>query len=181
MNLLSLISPWLDIICQITTKCATVSKPKLFHQLNTSSPTRLNISIGVPINLLFSNASLPTQIDTAASHCCRFGDQQFVWNVLVLLFCWQRLAGQFPILTMWWCANFITSFWIQTWRILSMQSAEFSKPSLKSYKLELNTKKFLTKTEPYLEHYYQHQHAQVERDNRKLWASSYELNLHSRS
>ena len=25
----------MDIICQVTTKCATVSKPKLFHQLNT--------------------------------------------------------------------------------------------------------------------------------------------------
>ena len=34
MNLLSLISSWLDIIYQITTKCATVSKPTNFHQLN---------------------------------------------------------------------------------------------------------------------------------------------------
>ena len=32
MNLLSLISPWLDIICQVITKCATVSKPTTFHQ-----------------------------------------------------------------------------------------------------------------------------------------------------
>ena len=35
MKLWNLISSWLDITCQITTKCATVSKPKLFHQLNT--------------------------------------------------------------------------------------------------------------------------------------------------
>jgi len=34
MNLLSLISPWLDIICQVTTKCATVPKSKLFRELN---------------------------------------------------------------------------------------------------------------------------------------------------
>jgi len=38
MNLLSLISPWLDIIYRVTTKCATVSKSKLFHQLNTPGP-----------------------------------------------------------------------------------------------------------------------------------------------
>ena len=35
MNLLSLINLWLDINYQITTKCATLPKPKLFHQLNT--------------------------------------------------------------------------------------------------------------------------------------------------
>ena len=35
MNLLSLISSWLDINCQITMKYATVPKLKLFHQLNT--------------------------------------------------------------------------------------------------------------------------------------------------
>jgi len=36
MNLLSLISSWLDIICQVTMKCATVPKPKLFRELNTA-------------------------------------------------------------------------------------------------------------------------------------------------
>ena len=34
MNLLNLISLWLDIICQVTTKCATVAKLKFF------SPTK---------------------------------------------------------------------------------------------------------------------------------------------
>ena len=33
MNLLSLISSWLDIIYQVTMKCTTVSKPTTFHQL----------------------------------------------------------------------------------------------------------------------------------------------------
>jgi len=36
MNLLRLISPWLDINYQITTKYATVPKPKLFRELNTA-------------------------------------------------------------------------------------------------------------------------------------------------
>jgi len=35
MNLMILINLWLDINCQVTTKRATVSKPKLFHQLST--------------------------------------------------------------------------------------------------------------------------------------------------
>ena len=34
MNLLSLISSWLVIICQVTTKCATVSKSTTFRELN---------------------------------------------------------------------------------------------------------------------------------------------------
>ena len=34
MNILSLISPWLDIICQVITKCATIPKSTIFHQLN---------------------------------------------------------------------------------------------------------------------------------------------------
>jgi len=36
MNLLSLISPWFNINCQITTKYATVPKFKLFRELNTT-------------------------------------------------------------------------------------------------------------------------------------------------
>ena len=32
MNLLSLISPWLDIICQVITKYGTIPKPTTFHQ-----------------------------------------------------------------------------------------------------------------------------------------------------
>ena len=36
MNLLSLISPWLDINCQITMKCTIVPKFKLFRELNTA-------------------------------------------------------------------------------------------------------------------------------------------------
>ena len=35
MNLLNLISPWVDIICEVTMKCTTVLKSKFFHQLNT--------------------------------------------------------------------------------------------------------------------------------------------------
>ena len=34
MNLMTLINLRLDINCQVTTKYATVPKPKLFHQLN---------------------------------------------------------------------------------------------------------------------------------------------------
>ena len=34
MNFLRLINSWLYIICQVTTKCAIIIKPKLFHQLN---------------------------------------------------------------------------------------------------------------------------------------------------
>ena len=36
MNLLNLISPWLNINCQITMKCTTVPKFKLFRELNTA-------------------------------------------------------------------------------------------------------------------------------------------------
>ena len=36
MNLLSLISPQLDIVCQVTTKYATVPKSKHFRELNTT-------------------------------------------------------------------------------------------------------------------------------------------------
>ena len=36
INPLNLISPWLDINYQITTKCATVTKPKFFRELNTA-------------------------------------------------------------------------------------------------------------------------------------------------
>ena len=36
MNLLSLISPGLNINCQITTKCAILPKSKLFCELNTA-------------------------------------------------------------------------------------------------------------------------------------------------
>ena len=35
MNFLNLISSLLDIICQVTTKCATIPKLKFFYQLNT--------------------------------------------------------------------------------------------------------------------------------------------------
>ena len=41
MNLLRLINSWLDIICQVTTKCATVPKLKLFLQLNTPQILKL--------------------------------------------------------------------------------------------------------------------------------------------
>ena len=44
MNLLSLISPWLDIICQVTTKYATVAKLKFFRQLNTPSVSSIRPS-----------------------------------------------------------------------------------------------------------------------------------------
>ena len=37
MNLLSLISLWLDINCQITTKYTTIPKSKSFCELNTAS------------------------------------------------------------------------------------------------------------------------------------------------
>ena len=36
MNFLNLISPWLDIICKVPMKYATVPKPKLFGELNTA-------------------------------------------------------------------------------------------------------------------------------------------------
>ena len=36
MNPLSLISQWLDIIYQVTTKYVTIPKPKLFRELNTA-------------------------------------------------------------------------------------------------------------------------------------------------
>ena len=43
MNLLSLINLWLCIICQVTTKCTTVTKLNFFHQLNT--PWRLSFCL----------------------------------------------------------------------------------------------------------------------------------------
>ena len=51
MNLLSLISSWLDIICQVTTKCATVPKLTTFHQLNRANNQRHDMKKNVSVNL----------------------------------------------------------------------------------------------------------------------------------
>ena len=47
MNLLNLISQWLDIVCQITTKCATVPKSKFFRELNTALESRINFVVEI--------------------------------------------------------------------------------------------------------------------------------------
>ena len=51
MNLLSLISSWLDIICQITIKCITVPKLTTFHQLNRANNQRHDMKKNVSITL----------------------------------------------------------------------------------------------------------------------------------
>ena len=64
MNLMMLINSWLDINCQITTKCATVAKPKLFHQLNTPLVCHQDPLYG--IHYIYPNVDLNNLLDACA-------------------------------------------------------------------------------------------------------------------
>ena len=63
MHLLNLINPWLNLNYQITTKCATVPKHKLFHQLNTPSyleaPDKRRRTKGEPERTVYARLPAP--------------------------------------------------------------------------------------------------------------------------
>ena len=100
MNLLSLISSWLDIICQITTKCATVPKLKSFRELNTtlivllvSFPQKSEQQADQrPLWFLFSTeqaqqawAPIPAPVLTPRQHTCMHTINSHLFLTLCLI------------------------------------------------------------------------------------------------
>ena len=72
MNLLSLINSWLDIICQVTTKCATVPKHKLFSRTEFwTLPAQNDWILNTPSCLALSTGYCPL-LNSPHAMCARW-------------------------------------------------------------------------------------------------------------